>query len=136
MSGWIIAALLLLVLLGLFLLYNNCFVVRRYRLQAPLPERDLRILLLSDLHNKQYGRGNRRLLRRIAQLRPDLIVIAGDLVDKRRRKGTGIGLYSVKERIAIYTGYKDSVKVLSKAGFGTIVVITIPKILVKDKNSQ
>lgn len=59
-----------------------------------------------------------------------------DLVDKRRRKGTGIGLYSVKERIAIYTGYKDSVKVLSKAGFGTIVVITIPKILVKDKNSQ
>lgn len=57
MAGWIIAALLLLVLLGLFLLYNNCFVVRRYRLQAPLPERDLRILLLSDLHNKQYGRG-------------------------------------------------------------------------------
>ena len=84
MAGWIIAALLLLVLLGLFLLYNNCFVVRRYRLQAPLPERDLRILLLSDLHNKQYGRGNRRQLRRIAQLRPDLIVIAGDLVDKRR----------------------------------------------------
>ena len=59
-----------------------------------------------------------------------------ELVDKRRRKGTGIGLYSVKERIAIYTGYKDGVKVLSKAGVGTIVVITIPKIRVKDKNSQ
>ncbi len=31
---------------------------------------------------------------------------------KRRRKGTGIGLYSVKERIAIYTGYQNSVRIL------------------------
>lgn len=55
---------------------------------------------------------------------------------KQKRKGTGIGLYSVKERIAIYTGYKDSIKVSSKAGFGTIVTITIPKIPSKDKYCQ
>ena len=55
---------------------------------------------------------------------------------KRRRKGIGIGLYSVKERIAIYTGYQNSVRVLSKQGAGTIVIITVPKISVKDKNNQ
>ena len=55
---------------------------------------------------------------------------------KRRRKGTGIGLYSVKERIAIYTGYQNSVRILSKQGAGTIVIITIPKRSVKDKNNQ
>lgn len=63
-------------------------------------------------------------------------VRTGEELGKRRRKGTGIGLYSVKERIAIYTGYQNSLKVLSKEGFGTIVVITIPKIPVKDKNNQ
>lgn len=56
--------------------------------------------------------------------------------EKKKRKGTGIGLYSVKERISIYTGYQDSVKVRSKQGIGTLVTCTIPKILQKDKNSQ
>lgn len=54
---------------------------------------------------------------------------------RRKHKGTGIGLYSVKERIAIYTGCKDSVKIASKAGFGTIITIRVPKIKAKDKNS-
>ncbi|MFT4005056.1 MAG: histidine kinase [Lacrimispora sp.] len=55
---------------------------------------------------------------------------------KQKRKGTGIGLYSVKERIAIYTGYRDSVKIFSKPGVGTIVTITVPQIISQDKNNQ
>lgn len=58
------------------------------------------------------------------------------LSGKRKRKGTGIGLYSVKERIALYTGYQNGLKVLSKKGVGTIVMITVPKIPLEDKNSQ
>lgn len=53
---------------------------------------------------------------------------------RRKRKGAGIGLYSVKERIAIYTGYKDALKIWSKNGMGTIVTITMPKLSSKDKN--
>ena len=55
---------------------------------------------------------------------------------KQKRKGTGIGLYSVKERIAIYTGYRDSVKIFSKPGVGTIVTITVPQIILQDKNNR
>lgn len=54
----------------------------------------------------------------------------------RRRKGTGIGLYSVRERIAIYTGYQDSVRIYSKKGIGTMVIITIPQIVLNDKGEK
>lgn len=43
-----------------------------------------RIVHVSDLHNKEFGRGNARLLAAIAAAQPDLVVITGDLVDSRR----------------------------------------------------
>ena len=69
---------------GLFLLYNNVAVTRRYRLETDKTESDWKLVLLSDLHNKVYGKENRPLLNKIAALQPDVIVIAGDLVDKRK----------------------------------------------------
>lgn len=82
---WILlgAAVLLLIL---FLIYNNRFVVRSYELKSEKIERDTKIILLSDLHNKTYGKKNRPLLDCIGALYPDMIVIAGDLVDKRKPK--------------------------------------------------
>ena len=37
---------------------------------------------LSDLHGKEFGEGNRRLLDAVASLSPDLIAVTGDLVDE------------------------------------------------------
>lgn len=45
----------------------------------------------------------------------------------RRKSGTGIGLYSIKERNRIYFGEENGVKIYSKKGIGTLVRITIPK---------
>ena len=84
MIGWIVAAVVAVALLSLFLIYNNRFVVRSYELETDRVDRDLKILLLSDLHNKVYGKNNAPLLDCIQALHPDLIVIAGDLVDRRR----------------------------------------------------
>lgn len=55
---------------------------------------------------------------------------------RRGKKGTGIALYSVKERIAIYTGYSQGLKIQSKKDAGTMVTIRIPKIPSNDKNDQ
>lgn len=38
------------------------------------------IALVSDVHGKEFGEGNRVLLEQTAQLRPDLIAITGDLI--------------------------------------------------------
>lgn len=43
-----------------------------------------------------------------------------------KSKGTGIGLYSISERIKLYFGKDDAVKIRSQKGRGTAVVITIP----------
>ena len=41
-----------------------------------------RIVHLSDLHGHEYGEGNADLLARVAEQKPDLIVITGDVVDQ------------------------------------------------------
>ena len=42
-----------------------------------------RIAHLADLHNTQFGEGNRELLDLLKKQKPDIIVITGDLVDSR-----------------------------------------------------
>lgn len=53
-----------------------------------LPEsaRGYRIAHISDLHNTEFGPGNRRLLALLEKQKPDLIAITGDLIDSRRTK--------------------------------------------------
>ena len=50
----------------------------------PRPFRGLTIAQISDLHNAQFGRENRRLLRLLEATEPDLIALTGDLIDARR----------------------------------------------------
>lgn len=42
------------------------------------------IVHISDLHNKMFGENQCRLLNRIKEERPDIIVITGDVIDRRR----------------------------------------------------
>lgn len=49
-----------------------------------LPEafNGFRICVVSDVHCKQFGENNETLLAAVAELRPDLIAVTGDLVDQ------------------------------------------------------
>lgn len=40
-----------------------------------------RIVVLADLHNREFGDGNADLIAKIAVLKPDLIIMAGDMVN-------------------------------------------------------
>lgn len=64
-----------------FLRYqNNHLTLSRY----VLPELDsLRIVHLSDLHGKHFGKNDEKLLKLIESLQPDIIVFTGDMVYKR-----------------------------------------------------
>lgn len=43
-----------------------------------------KIVQISDLHNKRFGKDQKRILNKIKSIHPNMIVITGDLVDSRR----------------------------------------------------
>ena len=43
-----------------------------------------RIVHISDLHNKKFGKNQELLLRKIRAVSPDMIVVTGDLIDRRK----------------------------------------------------
>ena len=45
-----------------------------------------KIVFLSDLHDKEFGDGNTRLIKEVAGLKPDMILIGGDTMNVRRGK--------------------------------------------------
>lgn len=57
----------------------NRFVVRKYRCRAGKLKKDVKAILLSDLHNKSFGKRNVKLLNAIDRIAPDMILVAGDM---------------------------------------------------------
>lgn len=59
----------------------HTFRVTYYKVQSPkLKHLRKKIVLLSDLHNYTYGNENEKLLKAIRAEKPDLILIAGDML--------------------------------------------------------
>ncbi|MBQ9625327.1 MAG: metallophosphoesterase [Clostridia bacterium] len=63
-------------------LNNNLLTVSKYKVCIN-DINPFRIVQISDLHGKQFGRENRILFKRIKSLNPDIICITGDLLDSR-----------------------------------------------------
>ena len=73
-----------LILMGIMIwMDNNRLTVSRYSVRSSGINRPIRIVLLSDLHNKQFGRRNKLLVRTILEQKPDMIAFVGDLEDRR-----------------------------------------------------
>ena len=85
---WPIAVLILALLCAWFVWQQESIVTETYQLSAPgLPPAfdGLRIVQLSDVHGKQFGGDNARLLAAVAAQQPDLIVVTGDLIDREEQ---------------------------------------------------
>lgn len=104
-------------------------------------ERPVRFVFLSDLHEKEFGRGNQELLKQIDAVHPDFVLLGGDLIvcrKERKRSGRRNGnmrgdvsriskdriehtisfLTELKERYPLYCGMGNhEERLLQKAGF-------------------
>lgn len=80
---------LLFISIGLiifFIYQNNAITITNYRYTSPkLPEglNGYKIVQVSDLHNKDF---KGRLVEKIKKANPNIIVITGDLIDRRNTK--------------------------------------------------
>lgn len=82
MSEFLFTLLVFAVFLILVLaVYNNIIIVKKYTVKTKKPCGGLKVVLISDFHNNI--RFSKRIARKARECKPDIIVIAGDFVDRR-----------------------------------------------------
>jgi len=98
----------ILIILTLFCLWqNNDIVITNYdynNSKIPTEFNDFKILQVSDLHNKKFGKNQSRLIKLTKEISPDIIVITGDLIDKNRTN-INISIDFIKEASKLSTIY-------------------------------
>ncbi len=80
--------LLIVILVILFFVWqNNSIITTQIEIQnskIPSEFHNYKIIQISDLHNKEFGNEQNRLLKKIKDERPDIIVVTGDLIDSNK----------------------------------------------------
>jgi len=82
----VIMTLIILVLIMFFIWQNNAIEITKYSyVNSKIPKdfNGYSILQISDLHNKDF---NGRLVEKVKETEPNIIVITGDLIDRRNTK--------------------------------------------------
>ena len=89
-QGFIIMLIILVIAIMFFciIIYRDShrFVTVFYRVRSAKLRQKCRIVMLSDLHNKEYGTDNIRLLQAIRAQKPDIILTAGDMLTRMRKR--------------------------------------------------
>lgn len=87
--------IIMLIILAIAIMFFFCIIIYRdshrfvtvfYRVRSAKLRQKCRIVMLSDLHNKEYGTDNSRLLQAIRAQKPDIILIAGDMLTSNEEK--------------------------------------------------
>ena len=97
-------------------LQNNTLTIEKFTIDLPeniageqtensAEENSVKIVHLSDLHNKGFGKDQQKLLSEITSLEPDLILFTGDLVDSRRNGSENAFtlMSALSEKYPVYT---------------------------------
>lgn len=77
----IILSILILACLASIWVSYNWLTVSHFTVQSSKISEPFRIILISDLHEHQFGRGNEKLAEKIREQSPDLIIIDGDMIN-------------------------------------------------------
>lgn len=120
----------------------NRFVTVEYEVESDKVTRPCKFILLSDLHNKSYGKDHKKLIDKIGSISPDAILVAGDMLTAAKGQTPEVTLSLMRQlspRYKIYYGmgnhehkmklypeqygtiYDDFVAELSKMGIEPLV---------------
>ncbi len=107
----ILRILLLLLLVGIIadiLISTKGLTVTEYELDAADISSPIRIVQLTDLHDSVFGKNNSRLVHKVEEQEPDLILITGDLINSKSGSGPSVAVDLIQElcKIApVYVSY-------------------------------
>ncbi len=104
-----VIAIIAVIVAALFLTWffnieNNSLELTTFELhfkKLPGKFENYRVVQITDLHNKEFGSHQRDLVAMVKSARPDLIVVTGDLIDRKRYgKGPSLSLLSKINKVA------------------------------------
>ena len=94
----LIAAILVLMLIrGQMLVVRTCFVPVH---PEDMPSTGFRIAALTDLHGRMIGENQGKIVGRVREIRPDLIVCLGDMVDRSRAEESRTAYIALAKQLA------------------------------------
>lgn len=72
---------------GVILSDTKRFQVHRYFFKSKKLKKDARFVVITDLHGREFGAGNKRLVDEIKRLNPDFVLMGGDIMTAKDRSG-------------------------------------------------
>lgn len=109
MMGYILAALAVVAVFFIIIMVvdGNRFVIREYTVKSDKVRDGIDIAVLADLHNKQYGKDNNKLLTALDEVKPHVVMVAGDILTAKPGKGheqAASFMEKVAEKYPVYYG--------------------------------
>lgn len=80
-TTFVILTIALVTTIAITILSNICIKISEYNIDLSELSGSARVVVISDLHGKEYGRDNKRLLDKISEQNPDAIFVVGDMLD-------------------------------------------------------
>lgn len=100
-----IIGILALILLWIILYDSNRFVVRKHTVEDKRVKKNCKAVVLSDLHNKRFGKENEFLLQAIREQKPDFILVAGDILTAKPKAKLEPAVNFLRELVKDYPVY-------------------------------
>ena len=85
----------------------NRFITVEYEIESDKIIKPCKFVLLSDLHNKSYGKNHERLISKIKSVSPDAVLVAGDMLTAAKGQDSEVVLSLMRQlssRYKIYYG--------------------------------
>lgn len=87
---------------------RDCLVADRYVIRSPkIKSGKKTVVFLTDLHNKEFGKDNERLIRIIEAEQPDAVLVGGDMIVAKAEGDTSTALKlltALAEKYPVYCG--------------------------------
>ena len=79
---WIVLLILIILIVVMTVISKYGLTVTGYELDSKKIQEKFKIVQLTDLHNMEFGDKNRRLINKINKLQPNLVCMAGDMLNR------------------------------------------------------
>lgn len=80
-TAFLILAFVLVITIITAVFSNVCIKLSEYTIALSGLSESVKVVVISDLHGKEYGKDNKRLLAKISDQQPDAIFVVGDMLD-------------------------------------------------------